>query len=249
MIATVRRRISQTEPAAVQNASHGVKAAALQTLLRVFAAAAAFWGMTQVTLAQTAKDQPVKIVMFGDSLTAGYLLPAQAAFPTVLEKRLKADGLAVEIANASVSGDTSSGGLARLDWAVPGGTDLVIIELGANDMLRAVDPAVTRDALMRIVTRLQERKIDVVLTGIRALANWGADYEAAFKKLFADIAAERKVPLFPLFYEGVTDNPNLVLSDGMHPNAAGVESMVNRFLPFITPLLRARIAAAPASTK
>ena len=210
-------------------------------------------GPAQAQAAQEpVKPQAIKIVVLGDSLVAGYLLPASAAFPAVLERRLKADGLPVEIANAGVSGDTASGGLARLDWAVPDGTDLVIVELGANDMLRAVDPKVTRDAITRIVSRLQERKIAVALTGMRAVSNWGADYEQAFKKLFTDIAAERNVPLFPLFYDGVTDKPELILSDGMHPNPAGVEAMVERFLHFIIPLLRARfaarLAANPAST-
>ena len=130
----------------------------------------------------SAAERTIKVVALGDSLTAGYQLPGSAAFPVQLERALKAKGLAVEVANAGVSGDTSSGGLARLDWSVPEGTDAVILELGANDMLRGVDPKVTREALAEIVRRLKARHIEVLLCGMRAAPNLGPDYVRAFDR-------------------------------------------------------------------
>ena len=190
-----------------------------------------------------AQSGPVRIVAFGDSLTAGYELPATAAFPAVLEKRLRADGFAVEIANAGVSGDTSVGGLARLDWSVPPDTDLVIVELGANDMLRGAPPAEAAKALAEIVERLQARKIAVVLAGMRSIANWGEAYANEFQAIYPDIARRFGVSLYPFFLEGVAGDRELTLRDGMHPNTAGVEKIVAGFAPFLETALTERFGA------
>ena len=149
-----------------------------------------------------AADRPVRIVALGDSLTAGFNLPGSAAFPAKLEKSLKQKGVAVEIANAGVSGDTASGGLGRLDWSVPDGTDAVIVELGANDMLRGVDPAVTRRALEEIVRRLTDRHIPVLLAGMRAAPNLGVQYVGAFEAIYPELAAKYDLLLYPFFLDG-----------------------------------------------
>jgi acyl-CoA thioesterase I len=179
----------------------------------------------------TAAERPVRIVALGDSLTAGLGLTADAAFPTRLEKALRAEGLAVEISNAGVSGDTASGGLARLDWSVPEGTDAVILELGANDMLRGIDPKVTRAALTEIVRRLTERHITVLLAGMRAAPNLGPDYGRAFEAIYSDLAAQNGLLLYPFFLDGVAADAKLNQRDGMHPTAAGVDAIVARILP------------------
>ena len=180
-----------------------------------------------------AQSRPLRVVALGDSLTAGYLLPAPAAFPAVLERALQARGLAVEIANAGVSGDTASQGLERLDWSVPDGTDAVIVELGANDALRGIDPAVTRKALETIITRLKGRGIAVMLAGMYAPRNMGAEYVAAFDGLFPDLAGRHGVPLYPFFLDGVAGETRYVMKDGLHPTADGVKVVVERILPSV----------------
>jgi acyl-CoA thioesterase-1 len=175
-----------------------------------------------------------RIIALGDSLTAGYLLPAQAAFPTVLERALKADGLDVEVVNAGVSGDTATNGLDRLDWAVGEGADIVIVELGANDMLRGLDPEVTYRALTQIVTRLKARGVNVLLAGMMATPGLGKPYVEKFNAIYPRIAAEQKTPLYPFFLAGVIDDPRFLQADGMHPTAAGVEIMVKSILPMVS---------------
>jgi acyl-CoA thioesterase-1 len=184
-----------------------------------------------VTPALAQNTAPLKIVAFGDSLTAGYGLPAQETFPARLERALKAKGHNVEIENAGVSGDTASGGLSRLDWSIADGTDAVIVELGANDMLRGVDPKVTRQALDDILGRLKARNIPVLLAGMRAAPNLGADYVREFEAIFAGLAQKYDVVFYPFFLDGVATQAKLALRDGMHPNAAGVEAIVNGLLP------------------
>jgi acyl-CoA thioesterase I len=178
-----------------------------------------------------ASERPIRIVALGDSLTAGYGLPAQETFPAQLERTLKARGHAVEIENAGVSGDTASGGLARLDWAVPEGTDAVIVELGANDMLRGIDPAVTRAALDTLLDRLQQRRVEILLAGMRAAPNLGAEYGRTFEKIFPELAAKYSVVFYPFFLDGVAAQAKLALRDGMHPNAEGVKGIVTGILP------------------
>jgi acyl-CoA thioesterase I len=191
-------------------------------------------------------DRPVKIVALGDSLTAGYGLPADQAFPIKLQAALAAKGIAAEVANAGVSGDTTSGGLARLDWSVPDGTDAVILELGANDALRGTDPKVTRAALEATLARLQARHIPVLLCGMLAPRNMGPDYATAFDGIYPDLAAKYGAVLYPFFLDGVATEPKLNQRDGLHPTAAGVDKIVEKILPSVQRLV-AKARAAKAS--
>jgi acyl-CoA thioesterase-1 len=183
--------------------------------------------------------KPIKMVVLGDSLSAGYGLPAGAAFPVRLQKALEAKGIKVDMVNAGVSGDTSSGGRERLDWSVPDGTDAVIVELGANDALRGTDPVVTRAALSDIITKLQARKIAVLLCGMVAPPNYGADYAAKFNAIYPDLAKSFGVPLYPFFLDGVAAEAKLNQADGMHPTAEGVDIVVKNILPTVEAFLGA----------
>ncbi len=201
--------------------------------------------------AAQAQDRPVKIVAFGDSLTAGYLLPPEDAFPSQLQAALKSKGHKVEVANAGVSGDTTAAGLERLDWAVPEGTDAVILELGANDGLRGLAPADARKNLDEIITRLKARNITVLLAGMRAPSNWGAQYARDFDGMFQDLADKHDLLLYPFFLEGVALDASLSLDDGLHPNAKGVAEVVRRIFPSVEELIartRAQIGLAPAKS-
>jgi acyl-CoA thioesterase-1 len=190
--------------------------------------------------AQTAgTTKPIKMVVLGDSLSAGYGLPAAAAFPVRLQKALEAKGIKVDMTNAGVSGDTSSGGRDRLDWSVPDGTDAVIVELGANDALRGTDPAVTRAALSDIITKLQARKIAVLLCGMLAPPNYGSDYAAKFNAIYPDLSKSLGVPLYPFFLDGVAAYAKLNQADGMHPTADGVDIVVKNMLPTVQAFLGA----------
>jgi len=202
-----------------------------------FAALLALSGALAHIPTALARGQPIRLVVLGDSLVAGYNLPAAAAFPAVLERSLRARGHNVEIANAGVSGDTASGGLDRLDWSVPDGTDGVIVELGANDMLRGLDPAIPRQAIDTIVTRLKERGIPVMLAGMMASRNLGADYAEKFDALYPDIARKHDIVLYPFFLDGVVGDRSLNLPDGLHPTARGVEVIVERILPTVETFL------------
>ena len=180
-----------------------------------------------------AADRPLRIVALGDSLTAGYLLAEKDAVPAVLERALRASGRQVTVENAGVSGDTASAGLERLDWAVGQGADLVIVELGANDMLRGIDPAVTLKALTAIVSQLRARNFPVLLAGMIAAPGMGKDYETRFNALYPALAKELAVPLYPFFLQGMAGDPKYILRDGMHPNPAGVEVIVHNILPSV----------------
>jgi acyl-CoA thioesterase-1 len=180
-----------------------------------------------------AQSRPLKIVAFGDSLTAGYNLPQSAAFPVVLEAALKAKGYAVTVGNAGVSGDTTAGGLDRLDWSVPAGTDAVILELGANDMLRGLSPARSEQALDSIIATLKGRGIAVMLTGMRASPNLGPEYQASFDAIFPRLAKKHNLVLYPFFLDGIAAQRELNQSDGLHPNAAGVKVIVERIMPSV----------------
>jgi len=181
---------------------------------------------------------PLKIVVLGDSLSAGFGLPAQDAFPAKLDAALRRKGIVVAMTNAGVSGDTSSGGLERLDWSVPDGTNAVILELGANDMLRGVDPAVTRKSLDAILTKLKARNIPVLLCGMRAAPNMGPDYARAFDAIYPALASTHGVVFYPFFLEGVAADRSLNQPDGLHPTAAGVDAIVERILPKVEELVR-----------
>ncbi|MBR0966902.1 arylesterase [Bradyrhizobium diazoefficiens] len=182
--------------------------------------------------------KPVKLVVLGDSLSAGLGLPAQQAFPAKLQKALQARDIAVDMTNAGVSGDTSSGGRDRLDWSVPDGTDGVIVELGANDALRGIDPDLTRGALTDIVTRLKARGIAVMLCGMLAPPNYGADYAARFNSIYPDLAKQFEVPLYPFFLDGVAADAKLNQADGIHPTAAGVDIIVGNIMPTVEAFVR-----------
>jgi acyl-CoA thioesterase-1 len=184
-----------------------------------------------LALSGAARAEPYKIVGFGDSLMAGYGLNPGESFPEKLEKALRARGHDVVIINAGVSGDTSSGGLSRLDWSIPDGTQLVILELGANDMLRGVEPEITEKNLDAMISRLNEMNMMVLLAGMRAAPNLGPDYQAAFDSIFPRLAAKYGLVLYPFFIDGVAADPAYQLADGMHPNASGVDRMVERILP------------------
>lgn len=199
--------------------------------------------VTICCLAPALAAEPVKIVALGDSLTAGFNLPAEDAFPAKLAAALKAKGIAATVANAGVSGDTASGGLARLDWSVPDGTQAVILELGANDALRGIDPQVTKTALDTILNKLRDRHIFVLLAGMQAPRNMGADYVNAFDAIFPALASTHRVVFYPFFLDGVITDPKLVQRDGLHPNAAGVDVIVTRMLPQVEKLIAAARAA------
>ena len=191
-----------------------------------------------------AAERTLRLVALGDSLTAGYGMPAGAAFPGVLERALKEKGFDVAITNAGVSGDTATGGRDRVDWSVPEGTDGVILELGANDMLRGTDPAVTEAALEGIITRLKDRGIAVMLTGMKAARNLGPDYVARFEAIYPRLAERHGLVLYPFFLDGVATDRSLALPDGLHPNAKGVERIVAGILPSVETFL-ARLRKAP----
>lgn len=214
-------------------------------------AASVFAGL-MLMLSPSAIAEPAKkgltIVAFGDSLTAGYLLQPNESFPAQLQMALEAKGHKVQIINAGVSGDTTAAGLGRLDWALQPGADAVILELGANDALRGLNPAETQANLDRILTAIAAKGIPVLIAGMRAPGNWGADYVKSFDAIFPGLAAKHGAPLYPFFLDGVALNPALILSDGMHPNAKGIAEIVKRILPAAEALV-ARAEANKATAK
>ena len=195
---------------------------------------------TATASAQTAAvsvAKPIKIVVLGDSLSAGLGLSGSEAFPARLQKALQDKGIAVDMTNAGVSGDTSSGGRDRLDWSVPEGTEAVIVELGANDALRGTDPAVTRAALSDILTRLKARGVAVLVCGMVAPPNYGSDYAARFNAIYPELAKSFGVPLYPFFLDGVATDARLNQADGIHPTAEGVDIVVKNILPTVEAFL------------
>lgn len=182
-------------------------------------------------------ETPVKIVALGDSLTAGLGLPDKDGFVSRLQAAIAAKAIAATVINAGVSGDTSAGGLSRLDWSVPEGTDAVILELGANDMLRGYKPQITHAALDMIMQRLAERHIAVLICGMRAAPNLGADYGRAFETIYPELAATHGALLYAFFLDGVAADRALIQSDGLHPNAAGVGVIVERIMPKVEELI------------
>ena len=184
--------------------------------------------------------EPVRILAFGDSLTSGYGLPDTDSFPSQLERALLAAGESVKLINGGVAGDTSAGGLARLDWSLADRPDLVLLEFGSNDGLRGLDPAATRENIAAMLTRLAQDRIPTLLIGMKAPRNLGADYVAAFDPLYEDLARQFQVPLDPFYLDGVAGDPALNQSDGIHPNAAGVATIVKRIAPEVIALIKAR---------
>ncbi|MAW89006.1 MAG: arylesterase [Phyllobacteriaceae bacterium] len=180
-----------------------------------------------------AQAEPFRIIGFGDSLMAGYQLGPGEGFTGQLEAALRKAGHDVTVANAGVSGDTTSGGLSRLDWSVPDDADLVILELGANDALRGIDPALTRSNLDAMISRLKERGIAVLLAGMLAPPNMGDAYAGQFNAIYPDLAKEHGIILHPFFLDGVAARQDLLLEDGMHPNPQGVAVMVGNIMPAV----------------
>jgi acyl-CoA thioesterase I len=195
--------------------------------------------LTAMAAALAAATGPIRIVVLGDSLSAGLGLPAAAAFPARLQKALKEKGIDIDMTNAGVSGDTSSGGRDRLDWSVPEGTEGVILELGANDALRGIDPSVTRAALADIVSRLKARGIAVLLCGMLAPPNYGSDYAARFNSIYPELARSFGVAFYPFFLDGVAADTKLNQADGIHPTEAGVDMIVTRMVPTVQAFLGA----------
>jgi len=193
-------------------------------------------------------ETPLRIVAFGDSLTAGYLLPPAASFPAQLEKALKAKGHNVNVINAGVSGDTTAAGLERFDWAFGEAFDAAIVELGANDALRGLPPAEARRNLDEILTRLAQKGAPVLLAGMAAPRNWGPDYVKEFDAIFPALAQKHDALLYPFFLDGVAMDGSLNLQDGLHPNERGVAQIVTRILPKVEALIeRAKAKRAAVS--
>ncbi|SCW71410.1 acyl-CoA thioesterase-1 [Rhizobium mongolense subsp. loessense] len=182
----------------------------------------------------SANAATINLVGFGDSLMAGYQLPPGDGFPEKLQAALKAKGVDVSIANAGVSGDTTTAGLARIDWSVPDGTNGVILELGANDALRGIAPEESEKNLDAMIARLKDRGIAVLLVGMMAPPNMGGDYAARFNPIYQKLAEKHQVPLYPFFLDGVVMDTSLKLDDGMHPNAKGIDVMVQKMEPAVT---------------
>jgi len=203
-----------------------------------------FLAFACVSVSRAQPARPIRLVALGDSLTAGYGLPAKDAFPAVLQRALRAAGWNVTVKNAGVSGDTASDGLNRLDWSVGKNVDGVILELGANDMLRGIDPAVTRAALATILSRLTARKIKVLIAGMKADPALGKAYGRSFQSIYPDLAKKYHAALYPFFLDGVAGSPDLELADAMHPNALGVRKIVTAMLPPVEGFLRTIVAQA-----
>ncbi len=186
------------------------------------------------TIAAQAQTAPVKLAILGDSLAAGYGLAPAQAFPARLQAALKEKGHDVTVLNHGVSGDTSAGGVERIDWMMADKPDIVMVELGGNDMLRAIDPANTERNLDTIITRLKQAGAKVWLVGMMAPRNYGAEYVQQFDGLYRKLADKHGVPLYPFFLDGVAQDAALNQPDGIHPNAKGVDVIVERILPFVT---------------
>jgi len=202
-----------------------------------------------VLLAGAAAAEPVRLMAFGDSLTHGYGLPAGETFPEQLEAALRADGLDITVINAGNSGDTTAGGRARLDWALADRPDAVILELGANDGLRGLDPAATFENLDAIMARLTGEGLPVLIAGMLAPPNLGREYGDAFNAVYPRLAEKYGAPLYAFFLDGVAMDPALNQADGIHPNADGVAEIVRRMKPEVVRLLRTgSLAARPATS-
>ena len=183
--------------------------------------------------AEDTANPTIKIAMLGDSLTAGYGVRPDEAIPVRLQAALRARGRNVSVLNHGVSGDTSAGGLGRLDWMLADQPDIVFVELGANDALRGIDPSVTERNLDAIITRLKDKAVTVWLAGMLAPRNLGPEYTKAFDALYGKLADKHGVPLYPFILDGVAQDASLNQADGIHPNPAGVDVIVQHLLPFV----------------
>jgi len=201
------------------------------------------WGLLALILsvvfpaAAIAQGKPLTILAFGDSLVAGFGLGSRDGFTAKLETALKAKGVEARVVNAGLSGDTSAGGLARLDWALESKPDFAIVELGANDGLRGLDPAQTRANLDAILSKLKAKGVPVLFAGMYAPPNMGPDYGKAFNALYPELARKHGVAFYPFFLEGVAAEAALNQPDGIHPNAKGVDIIVEKILPHVLKLI------------
>jgi acyl-CoA thioesterase-1 len=200
-------------------------------------------GFAYESKAQDSGETPKTLVLFGDSLMAGYGLDHENGFAPKLEAALKEAGHDVRVVNSSVSGDTTAAGLARLDWALVEKPDAVLLELGANDALRGMEPSQTRENLAAILEKLRGMDVDVLLAGMMAPPNMGKAYGEEFNSIYIDLASRYQVDLYPFFLEGVAAEPGLNQDDGMHPNADGVDVIVKRILPDVVHLLQSTDAS------
>jgi acyl-CoA thioesterase I len=180
----------------------------------------------------------IRLVVLGDSLTAGLGLPPGKAFPDRLQAALRARGLDVDVLNAGVSGDTAADGLARYDWAVPANADALIVELGANDMLRGLEPEATKKALSAILDKAHAARLPTLIAGMRGAPNLGAEYDRAFDAIYPALAKDHDAALYPFFLDGVAGDPKLNQPDGMHPTAEGVDAIVERIAPSVEEILK-----------
>ena len=213
--------------------ANGVRYGAVAKLVNVCFAA----GLALTILSSSAMAAQMTLLALGDSLTAGFGLARDESFAARLEVALRAKGYDVRVVNAGVSGDTSAGGRSRLDWALTDKPHAAVVELGANDGLRGLDPAVTFANLDAIVGRLKAAGVAVLLTGMKALPNLGVEFGAEFENVFPRVASKHGVPLYPFFLDGVATDPALNLPDRLHPNARGIDVIVERILPHVTQLL------------
>jgi acyl-CoA thioesterase-1 len=192
-------------------------------------------GLLAATVPAAARNP--EILAFGDSLTSGYGLPPDNSFPARLEAKLRGEGITARVVNAGVAGDTTAGGLARLDKALADKPDLVILELGANDALRAIDPPSVRANLEKMIAKVQASGAKLLLAGMKAPPNWGEEYQRDFERIYPELAEAHGVPLYPFFLEGVAMDAQLNQQDGLHPNERGVAAMVDRIAPLVARLI------------
>ncbi|WP_198662811.1 arylesterase [Cohaesibacter intestini] len=210
----------------------------LTPLLRLAMAGSFLLLLLFVTLTRLHAAEPMRILAFGDSLSAGYQLPAGKGFTDQLQKSLTEQGLNVEVINAAVSGDTSANGLSRLDWSTPDGIDLVVLELGANDALQGLPVDKTKANLAAMIEKFRAKGAKVALMGMKAPPNMGQTYVSAFDAIYPALAEEMNVPLLPFFLEGVAGDPSLNLADGIHPNPQGIEIIVSNVAPFLLDIVK-----------
>ncbi|HZT76555.1 MAG TPA: arylesterase [Vicinamibacterales bacterium] len=175
-------------------------------------------------------------MILGDSLTAGLGLPVSQAYPTLLQQKLDAAGLQYEVVNAGVSGDTSAGGLSRLDWSLQGDVKILVVALGGNDALRALPAAELSDNLAKIIEAAQHRGINVILAGMEAPTNWGREYDVSFHKVYPTLAAHYHIPLVPFLLQGVAGSQTLNQADGIHPTAEGARIVADNVWKVLQPL-------------
>jgi len=230
--------MGKREKTRARRASATQRYAALWAIFnRVGAAALLLAALAALAPGDSRAAGPVRILMLGDSLTSGYGLPAGDGLTARLEAKLRADGHDVTVINGGVSGDTSAGGRARLDWALADRPDIVVVALGGNDALRGIDPASTKANLDAILARLRQAGAAVLLAGMYAPPNFGRDYERRFRALYPALAAKHGVALFPFLLDGVAGKPELNQADGIHPSARGVRVIVDRIAPSVVRLL------------